>query len=282
MLGWLKRKEIPEHEIASPVPERRWNFSEKEAEKLLESIKEEFGLDYAKQRAVTYRKIERFAMTHEIDSFRSLMAEIRDDRALKNRLINLLTVCETYFFRESEQIGHAGRLVQSGHIQSVLCAPCSSGEEVYSLLLSIRESGRIPALLRVTGIDINTDALDMAEKGCYSARSVSNVSRDLLERFFTKSRNGYCISEDLKRHTRFVRQNVFADDIGRLGKYDAIFSRNMMIYFTDEEKRRALCTFHSLLKPQGVLYLGHADINFTPDGFEKIYENRTTLYRRRP
>jgi len=281
MLNWLRPKDIPEQKTSNPPSEKKWNFSEKEAETLLESIKKEFGLDYAKQRAVTYKKIERFAMTHEIESFRSLMTEIRNDSTLKNRLINLLTVCETYFFREKEQIGHASRLVQSGRIQSILCAPCSSGEEVYSLLLSIRESGRVPALLRVTGIDINTDALDMAEKGCYSARSISNVSRDLLERFFKKSQNDYCINEDLKRHTRFVRQNVFADDIGRLGKYDAIFSRNMMIYFTDEEKRRALCTFHSLLKPQGLLYLGHADINFLPDGFEKIYENRTTLYRRR-
>ncbi|WP_201352756.1 CheR family methyltransferase [Hydrogenimonas urashimensis] len=254
-------------------------FKQEEADSLLEHIKTRYGLDYTKQKSVTYRKIERFALSHDLFTYDELARGIQSDNRLETELINLLTVCETYFFREKDQIDHAAALIHTGKIGSILCAPCSSGEEVYSLLLATRERGEIPKHLKITGIDINTNALEAAVLGNYSSRSISSVPKNLLENFFEQKGTRYIIEPRFKDHTFFKRQNIFDASIFDFGKFDAIFSRNMMIYFTDEEKRKALEILRKLLKPEGLLFVGHADITFQPQGYRKIYKNRTVFYQ---
>ncbi len=274
-----KKKSSEKTNSNAPIEIRKPTFENSAADRLLERIKRKYGLDYTKQKAVTYKKMERFALIHELYSFDELGKLIQTDEKMETELINLLTVCETYFFREKDQIIHAAELIQSGEIKSLLCAPCSSGEEVYTLLLSAIQQGNIPKHLRITAIDINTNALETAERGCYSARSVSNIPKSLLDAFFTKKKEKFCIDPKFKRFIHFEQQNIFDESIFRLGKFDAIFSRNMMIYFTDEEKKRVLLHFKKMLNPHGILFVGHADITFLPDGFEKVYKNRTVFYK---
>lgn len=280
MLKWLKRKNADKSSQpkGSVVQER--NFDTKAAIRVLDMIKMEFGLDYERQKSITLRKIERFALKRDIHSFEELAISLQSSGSLKTELINMLTVGETYFYREFEQIELIGDEIISGKCESVLSAPCSTGEEVYSILLYIKSRDRLPPSLRITGIDINTDALTSAKKGCFSQRSVSQLPPDITKEWFASSGERYCIDSSLKKHTDFLYANIFDRDFQRLGKFDAVLSRNMMIYFTDEEKKRALRQLSSVMHPGSILLLGHADISFVPDGFEKIRRRRAVYFKK--
>ncbi|BBG65208.1 chemotaxis protein methyltransferase CheR [Hydrogenimonas sp.] len=279
MLSWFKReKSDGEKENGKPVVVQH-NFEERDAKEILKEIKNEFGLDYRRQEAVTMRKIERFAIKNGFVSFGELAEKMRSSSSLKRSLINALTVGETYFYRELDQIKTLAELICKNRCSSVLSAPCSSGEEVYSILLYLQENSSIPPSLHITGIDINSDALARAEIGCYSERSVSQLPEETRERYFTKDGDKRCIDPVFKRYTSFAYHNIFDKEFYLLGKFDAVLSRNMMIYFTDEEKRKALSQLRSVLKPGGVLFLGHADISFVPEGFEKVLSGRAAYFR---
>ncbi|WP_457598073.1 CheR family methyltransferase [Hydrogenimonas sp.] len=281
MLSWFRREEkrsgVKERTPSAAKPLR---FEEGTAKEILKRIKEEFGLDYRRQESVTLRKIERFALKHGFTSFEELAAALEHSSRLKGGLINSLTVGETYFYRELDQIKALAEEIRANRCTSLLSAPCSSGEEVYSILLYLLESdASIPPSLHITGIDINTDALADAQHGCYSPRSVSQLPARTVEKYFTQKEKRYCIDTLFKRHTSFVYYNIFDPKFPGLGRFDAILSRNMMIYFTDEEKRKALSQLASVLNPGGLLFLGHADISFVPEEFEKIHRGRSVCYR---
>ncbi len=280
MLSWFKRnvnkKRVQADESSKRVP----NFKEESAKKILKSIKEEFGLDYEKQERVALKKIERYALRNEIYSFEELAKELDNSHTLKSGFINMLTVGETYFYREMEQIEILCEKILSGQINRILSAPCSSGEEVYSILLHLKSTASIPPSLHITGIDINSDALMSAERGCYSKRSVSQLPQQLLQENFTINENRYCIDSGLKSYTSFTYANIFDRDFEDIGRFDAVLSRNMMIYFSDKEKRRALKQLSSVMHESSLLFLGHADISFTPDGFEKLRKGRTYYFKK--
>ncbi len=281
MFSWLKKRSDTENSAGISDEKSITNFKRDTAKRILGRIKEEFGLDYERQEAITLRKIERFALKNGIHSFEELSISIDRSESIKRDLINMLTVGETYFYRELEQIELLGEEIISGRCERILSAPCSTGEEVYSILLYLKKRDAIPPSLHITGIDINTDALTNAEKGCYSKRSVSQLPPEMTEKWFTLKEERYCIDSSLKSYTSFAYANIFDSEFHRLGKFDAVLSRNMMIYFTDEEKKRALAQLASVMHAGSLLFLGHADISFVPEGFEKVRLGRTVYFKKR-
>ncbi len=279
MFSWLKKDDAEENGEKNGYVTIEPDFRDSDAREILDCIKEEYGLDYRRQEAVTLRKIERFAQKHGFDSFKTLANAIKNSKSLETSLINSLTVGETYFYREIDQIKILAQKIYMNGYSRVLSAPCSSGEEVYSILLYLQTNYSIPPSLHITGIDINTEALSRAQKGCYSQRSVSQLPADIIDNHFIQKDREYCIQTALKRYTSFVYRNIFDPQFHLLGKFDAVLSRNMMIYFTDDEKRRAVSQLQSVLKPGGLLFLGHADISFVPEGFEKLHSKSTIYYR---
>ncbi len=258
---------------------KEFDFDMGEANKVLDAIKSEFGLDYSKQEYIASKKIQRFMIKNDFYNFNDFQQAVMSSIELKNELINMLTVGETYFYREYNQIKTICRYIKNRYFTKVLSAPCSSGEEVYSILLALKESDiHIPSNFRITGIDINTKALEYAKKGCFRERSVSYLDDRIINAYFTKCENEYCIDSYFKQFARFYHQNIFDIDIKRYDKFDVILSRNMLIYFDDKQKKEALEIFRNLLSVDGILLLGHADISFEPNGFEKHMENGTVFY----
>lgn len=272
-----KKKESKEDQKVVPKPQK--NFDDTVAKEILAKIKKEFGLDYEKQEYITFRKLERFALKNEIYNFSELASKLDSSATLKEELINMLTVGETYFYREKGHFEIFAKHLESHHVSKVLCAPSSTGEEVYSILLYIFQKGQNVSF-EITGIDINSDALQIAKEGCYSKRSVSKLPQSLLERYFAQQDQKYCISDELKRYATFRYQNVFDDSFVNLGKFDIIFCRNMLIYFSDAEKKLLLEKFKTLLNPDGLLFLGHADISFVPDGYIKEHTLNGSYYKK--
>jgi len=267
MFSWLKKKQMPNTQMQTM--KREINFNDNDAKVLLQNIKREFGLDYEKQEYITFRKLERFAIKNDICDFKELQTKIDESKELQTKLINMLTVGETYFYREMGHFKILASFMDEKKIENILCAPSSSGEEVYSILLYLQES--CGKKVNITGLDLNSDAIEMAKKGCYSQRSLSKLPADLRKKYFHADADKECISQEFKQRTTFLHQNIFNDSIKKLGTFDAIFCRNMLIYFDYEEKVKAILQLASLLKSGGLLFIGHADISFTPDNFIKQF-----------
>ncbi len=266
MFSWLKKHKIPQTPLRKTVP-KTLHFDDMEAKTLLEDIKQEFGLDYEKQKYTTLRKIERFAIKNEIATFKELENSIKTSKELKKQLLNMLTVGETYFYRELGHLKILAKYTQSHNIKNILCAPSSSGEEVYSILIYLKEAGKQE--VKVTGIDLNSDVIAAAQKGCYSERSLSLLPTELRLKYFIKDKEHYCIDASFKHVANFYHQNIFDDSFLQLGDFEVIFCRNMLIYFNDAQKKKALANIHAILPSGGILFTGHADISFVPDGFSK-------------
>ena len=217
-------------------------------------------------------KIEKLMQEFGYNDFRSFFHDYRFDKnkKLKQELLNLITINETYFYRESYQfevlvndvLYKIAKNRNKGDIIRILCAPSSTGEEPYSVVLSLIDEGNFINEwdVEVVGIDIDSNVIEKAKKGIYSKRSIQYIPKHLLEQYFIKKGETYEIADMLKNVVDFKVMNVmdkFA--MKKLGKFDVIFSRNMLIYFDDESRRKVALTFYEMLKPKGVVFLGHAE-----------------------
>jgi chemotaxis protein methyltransferase CheR len=110
------------------------------------------------------------------------------------------------------------------------------------------------------GIDIDSSVIQKAKEGLYSKRSVQKLPPELIEKYFIKEGNFYRIKEFLRKAVSFKVVNIMDKyQMKRLGEFDVIFSRNMLIYFDEKSKREVISTFYSMLKNEGYLFLGHAE-----------------------
>lgn len=207
------------------------------------------------------------------DSFRKYFFKLRfedKDGVEFQELMNGMTVNETYFYREVNQFEVVAKsLLPELHRSRpksaplrILSAPCSTGEEPYSIILHILEEGTIVESrdIEVVGIDIDSTVIDRARKGEFSTRSIHAVPKHILTQWFRKKGLGYAISEDLNGAVDFKVANVFdRTEMRKLGKFDIIFSRNMLIYFDDASRKEVAMTFYDMLNPGGYVLLGHAE-----------------------
>jgi chemotaxis protein methyltransferase CheR len=207
-----------------------------------------------------YEKFDRF--------FKELL--LRKNSLLKQELINVFTVNETYFFREKHQfetlinyvLPELDKIRPLNETISILCAPVSTGEELYSIAILLMEEGNLIKKrdFLLLGIDIDSNVINKAKEGVYSARSVHKLPPELIQKYFIEENGKYRVKDFLKKAVNFKVVNIldkFA--MKKLGMFDVIFSRNMLIYFDEKSKREALAIFYSILKDEGYLFLGHAE-----------------------
>lgn len=219
------------------------------------------------------RKIEDVFEKHNIDNFNTFYHRIRymNDDALLEDLTNAITVNETYFWREHEQFEILTKEVLPTFVRDatlnkvrILIAPSSSGEELYSIMLAILDAGKLIDKLNIeiVGIDIDSKMILKARNGLYTQRSVEKLPEHLLRTYFHKNATLYTIDKTLREHAKFLHVNIFDEKITqKLGVFDILFSRNMLIYFNEKDKQKCFHTFYDLLTPNGYLFLGHADAN---------------------
>lgn len=195
----------------------------------------------------------------------------RDASAEIEQLINLLTVNETYFYREFEQFDclangilpevTAGK--KKGDRIRIWTMPCSTGEEPYSIAIYLLENW--PQVddydIEIIASDIDTKVLRAAEAGLYETRSLHRLSRDLVKRYFEPAgSDGFRLIEAVRQSVRFTQVNA-SDAVAMRGytNLDVIFCRNMLIYFDDKSRRQAVESFYDSLNPGGFICLGHAE-----------------------
>lgn len=218
------------------------------------------------------KKLAPYLEENGYENFRSFFHNLRfgNNQSFIQDVINLITVNETYFYREKHQFESLIDIVlpkmhqkkPEGDTIRILCAPSSSGEEPYTIALNLLDEGTILSQrdIELVGIDIDSKIIKKAKKGTYNKRSTQFVPNHLLKKFFTVDGSDFNIDAMIKNAVNFKVTNIMdKNQIRQLGKFDVIFSRNMLIYFDDESRREVGVTFYDLLKPDGYIFLGHAD-----------------------
>ncbi len=208
------------------------------------------------------------------------------------RLAELVTNNETYFFRETYQfeglftdaLDELKDATRGERPIRLLSAGCSSGEEPYTLNIIARENQ-----YRMFGYDVVIDAFDishariaMCERAEYGRASMRGVSSERVEKYFSTDEGLYRLKPQYRRGVTFHPGNLLSEQAyGTPGSYDAIFCRNVLIYFPEETIVAATRRFHRALRENGLLFLGHAEsiIGLTPD-FEPVRIGNTIAYRR--
>lgn len=225
-------------------------------------FKNETGVTFDKQESILKNKVTTFCKHRRISSFIKLLEKIKYDSELKQELIDALTTNETFFYREFRQIEGLVKLVKIANKKvDILCAPSATGEEPYGIAIALLEAGVAQSSFCITGIDINSDAINRAKEGVYKERNVRNLSTQIIERYFIKKENLYVLKDSVKSLVSFRMLNLFDPSFAAIGKFDFIFSRNMLIYFDKETKLKAKNILESLRKdPNQEIFFGHADL----------------------
>ena len=188
---------------------------------------------------------------------------------LLQRLINEVTVRETFFFRHPDELeaidwhrSLEGANRRGSDVVRVWVAGCASGEEAYSLAILACEAFACPAPpIEIFATDIATAALEQAQRGRYGPRAVAALTENVRRRYFTVEDGLLRVDERLRRLVAFRRHNLIRDLApgGVPGGFDVISCRNVLIYFDPPTVARVMRSLESALAPTGTLVLGAAD-----------------------
>ena len=186
-----------------------------------------------------------------------------------DELFDRIATRETYFFREAYQLAALrDELLPAiykrrprGNRLSLWSAGCASGEEVYSLAMVILESGLFADWqVEVVGSDYSLQALATARRGVYGQSSFRQTEPARLQRFFRTLTGRWEVVDPVRRMCRFTRSNLAAADWGAVGgPFDAIFCRNVLIYFDRAARGPLVTRLAERLGPGGLLFLGHSE-----------------------
>lgn len=248
-------------------------ISQKDYLKLTDVIYRRAGISINEKRFnILKPKIEIYMKNNNYKDFREYFHAVRFDKTNKimQDLLNIVTINETYFFRENYQfeilvnevLHEIDKLRPQSKPIRILCSPCSTGEEVYSIALHLLKQNTLinKRDIELIGIDIDNSVVEKARQGKFSKRSVDFLPTDIKNQYFKQNGLLYEIEDFLKDVIDFQVINVMdKQKMKMLGTFDVIFSRNMLIYFDDISRREVANTFHSMLNPKGFVFLGHAE-----------------------
>lgn len=242
-----------------PVQEQQ-DYSDVSA--IAEYFKSETGVTFDEQVSILKNKVTTFCKQREIGSFNTLLALIKKEKQTKQELIDHLTTNETFFYREFKQIEELSVLVKKStrHVE-ILCAPSATGEEPYSIAIALLEAGVLHGSFNIVGIDINSDAIKKAEEAVYREKSVRNLTPEIISKYFTYNGEKYILNNSVKSLVRFKLTNLFDPSFKNIGKFDFVFSRNMLIYFDKETRLKAKTILENMRKSdENEVFFGHADL----------------------
>jgi chemotaxis protein methyltransferase CheR len=220
-----------------------------------------------------------------------LLRAVRKTNVEYDSLLERMLTQETSFFRypavyeafEKRVLPeiHVSKFWKNPRTLRVWSAGCSTGEEPYSIAITIADSLSFADAwnVEILATDVGKLALKTAEKGIYSGRSLAGVNEKQLAAHFTKVENKFHVKPRLKKMISFAPMNLASPVY--VGRMDLIFCMNVLIYFTEERRRTLVQRFYEALEPGGYLFLGHSEsISKMPVKFQAIVLGDCILYRK--
>lgn len=219
------------------------------------------------KRSMVYGRIARRLRSLKVKTFDDYLSVLSGEPDESELFINAITTNLTSFFRERHHFEFLEKFVlQNAQTFSqkktlrIWSAGCSTGEEPYSIALTLARIGeKAPGLrFRILATDIDSSVLASAQAGSYPSESVENIDKYSRLRWFAHQGNQYVVSDELKSTITFHHLNLLNDWPIR-GTVDLIFCRNVIIYFDKKTQERLVCRFANMLNPGGILMLGHSE-----------------------
>ncbi len=231
---------------------------------------------------------------HLFSEYRKRILSVAEERNETCALAEHLTVGETYFFRYAEHFQAFVEVVLPNRIQArggdrrlrILSAGCASGEEPYSLAILMRE--RFPELasweIEILGFDVNSSVVGRAKRARYSPWSLRETPDDLRLKYFRGHGRDFQLDEAVRSAVRFEERNLVEDDslFWQRDSFDAVFCRNVTMYFTMSVARSVVGRIARSLAPGGFFFLGHAEtLRAVSHEFHLRHTHETFYYQRR-
>ena len=197
-----------------------------------------------------------------IDAYWHMLNASPDER---QTLIEALVVPETWFFREREAFAALAQLAverlmrDPARVLRVLSVPCSSGEEPYSIAMTLLDAGIDPARFVIDAADISARAIERARQGLYGRNSFRGHSLEFRDRHFSETADGWRLDERVRQAVRFTHANLFESPPTCEAGYDFIFCRNVLIYFHRDTQDAAIRLLDARLAEGGTIFVGPAE-----------------------
>nr|WP_255595879.1 CheR family methyltransferase [Achromobacter sp. ACM05] len=251
--------------------DRQFDFRDADFSRVRKMIHARAGISLGThKREMVYSRLARRLRALGGQDFGSYLDSLENepDAAEWEDFINALTTNLTAFFRESHHFPILADFAKKrGGPVSVWCCAASTGEEPYSIAITLTEAlGPRAAGSTVLATDIDTSVLNRARTGVYPNERVAKMESERLRRFFLKGRGaneGHVrVRPEIAEMVRYETLNLLSPSWGITEKFDVIFCRNIMIYFDKPTQAKILERFVPLMKPGGLLFAGHSE-NFT-------------------
>ena len=269
-----------------------YGLSEHELSEIRMLMEERTGIyfDESRERFFTTR-VKEHLRAKGFETGTGLLRAMRKSNVEYDALLERLLTQETSFFRypgvyeafEKRVLPelHTKKFWKNPRTLRIWSAGCSSGEEPYSIAITIADSLSFADAwnVEILATDVGRNALKHAERGIYNGRSLASVSAERLAAHFTAIERGYQVRPRLRKMVTFAQMNLASAVY--VGRMDMIFCMNVLIYFSEERRRSLVQRFYDTLEPGGYLLLGHSEsISKMPVRFQAIVLNDCILYRK--
>ena len=255
-------------------------------------LKAATGIDFNQYKRATFeRRLRRRMALYRVDALSDYVDHLQKSPDEIKALGRDVLITVTSFFRDPDAFVYFKESIFPALIEQkgleasvrVWVAGCATGEECYSLAISLLEflsEQNINASLQFFGTDVSEEAIDIARRGIYEENRMAGVSAERRRRFFTRSQGRYQISKAVRELCVFARQNLGSDP--PFSNIDLVSCRNVLIYFAPVLQKRVRAIFHYSLNPGGLLWLGNSEsIGETSELFavvdhtHKVYSRKT-------
>ena len=257
--------------------------------KVMMLLRDYCGIDFSYYKENTIiRRLERRLSINRFERLEDYLLLLSESDREKDILYRELLIGVTRFFRDEEAFTVIRETVLPKLVEQekkqlrIWSVACSTGEEVYSLAMTIREfldSEGIDLEVKIFATDIDKHSLEQAGQAYYPESIVSDVDSKLLARYFVKRENGYQISESLRKMAIFATHNVLKDP--PFSKLDLIVCRNLFIYFKPESQSRVLKIFQMGLKTGGYLFMGSSESLGTHTEAFNVISSKHKIYAKK-
>lgn len=243
-----------------------------ELDLVFDHLYNELGINNLYKRPILHDRLRYIAKKYKINTVQDFITKVKRDKTLYEEVIDAVTVNETYFFREVDNLQWLVEQISKENKDiKILSIPSSNGAEIYSLLIMLDMKN--PLLLdkiKFIGIDINNVSIKKAQKGIFNERELHKLNDNLKSKYFNKSQKEYEIKDFLKNSVEFFNDNIFSLSTDKYGGFDIVLSRNLFIYFDTIHRIKASKILHRLLKPGGYLIIGVTDRMDKSSNFKQV------------